>query len=353
MSRSLCRFLRPYACHTKRPRLHLAVSVRHISTETPSAAEFSPVLRDALKSLNYDPSREIGGADTQRLIDAMETKFKFKRWRPDAAKLNRWVHGAAAAADMWYPGHPYETKEYIATAIALYGTLEDAFQYPSPAKSLMDDLPLLMQHFGNPRNIPTYPEMFVFNRFMREETPKHFGPYATGAIMKSIFDYFLGCIAEKQYLKNIAAKKSSLRFVPHLRRKVGCSEMFTHMLFPEALFPEAEYLHRYLPIVPDNMTLVDSINDVLSFYKESVVGGEENNYIMGYARREGCSPLEVVRDLCEQQEALKEDVRETMTGSDDAGDEALLVRCEAFWEGYTAWHVQQKRYCLEELLGEP
>jgi hypothetical protein len=353
MSRSLSRFIRPYACHSKRPWLHIATSIRHISTAAPIATEFSPLLRDALNSLNYDSSHQLGGSDADRLQEAMETKFKFKRWRPDAAKLERWIPGAAAAADMWYPGHPYETKEFIATAIALYGSLEDAFAKSTPPEALMDDLPLLMQHFGNPRNISQFPEMFIFNRFMREETPKHYGPYSTGAIMKSIFDYFLGCIVETQYQQDIAVSKSSLRFVPHLRGKVGCSEMFTHMLFPEALFPESLYLRRYLPVVPDNMTLVDSINDVLSFYKESVVGNEQNNYIMGYARRKGCSPMEVLRDLCEKQEALMEDVRECLTGSDDGGDEALLVVCEGFWQGYTAWHVKEKRYRLEELLGEP
>lgn len=52
------------------------------------------------------------------------------------------------------------------------------------------------------------------------------------------------------------------------------------MILPEALFPEKLYLDYYLQIAPDLLEFTVIVNDLLSFYKESIVSTERNNYVL-------------------------------------------------------------------------
>ena len=122
--------------------------------------------------------------------------------------------------------------------------------------------------------------------------------------------------------------------------------MFEQFLFPEEQFPEREWARIYLPFLPEFMKIVDGVNDVISFYKESVVGSEENNFIMNVARAERRKPEEVWRRLCKEQVEVRREIMASLRGYGHPGIEEVG---RAFVNGYVGWHVQQKRYRLAEL----
>lgn len=77
------------------------------------------------------------------------------------------------------------------------------------------------------------------------------------------------------------------------------------------LFPEEKYLSAIIPVIPDFIELVDMINDIMSFYKESVVGTEKNTYFMNTARMRGCSPVEVLEETCNRMAGLTKDATQS------------------------------------------
>jgi len=62
-------------------------------------------------------------------------------------------------------------------------------------------------------------------------------------------------------------------------------------MFPEATFREEVYLKVFIPTIPDIAMLGNQVNDIFSFYKESVVGKEGYNYILGLSGMVKLSPV--------------------------------------------------------------
>ena len=121
---------------------------------------------------------------------------------------------------------------------------------------------------------------------------KFYGPYACSIFHKSIIDFVLGCLLEEKYPKVPLSASSYPQF---LRTKSGIAELFVHFSFPQSLFPEEPSLQKYIFAISDVAYCAEGINDVLSFYKESVIGTERNNYVFTYARTHNitaCAALE-------------------------------------------------------------
>jgi len=110
------------------------------------------------------------------------------------------------------------------------------------------------------------------------------------------------------------------------------------------VFPEEKYLETYLPTIPDLTELTSYINDILSFYKESVAGKEENTYVMNTARMEDSDPVDLIKQVCKIQAAVAAEVCEALSPKPELREVA-----ESYIRGYTMWHLCQKRYKLAEL----
>ncbi|OBT86261.1 hypothetical protein VE02_05867 [Pseudogymnoascus sp. 03VT05] len=100
------------------------------------------------------------------------------------------------------------------------------------------------------------------------------GPFAAAMSIKSVIEFIHGCIIERDYDGNIVLPRGAINFPEYFRLKTGIAEPFTHFCFPEALYPESEYLQIYLPALQDICDYINHTNDILSLYKESIVGEE-------------------------------------------------------------------------------
>ncbi|OBT75119.1 hypothetical protein VF21_05496 [Pseudogymnoascus sp. 05NY08] len=125
------------------------------------------------------------------------------------------------------------------------------------------------------------------------------GPFAAAMSIKSVIEFIRGCIIERDYDGNIALPRGAINFPEYFRSKTGIAEPFTHFCFPEALYPESEYLHVYLPALQDICDYINHTNDILSLYKESIVGEERLTYIPNYAQTHGLSLTDALRQVCE------------------------------------------------------
>ncbi|KAF8534738.1 Trichodiene synthase, partial [Trichophaea hybrida] len=180
------------------------------------------------------------------------------------------------------------------------------------------------------------------------EIPNYYGPISSGCILKSTIDYCIGSIIECEYPDGISIPPSSSRFPQYLRRKTGTSESFVHFMFPDIIFPEKQFMGTYLPAIPDIIEIVDRVNDVMSFYKECVVGTEENNFIITSAKLRGCDPITILDKICQDLVKLSKDVKATLDRA-PGGNTELKEAFSVYVEGFIMWHITGKRYRLDEI----
>jgi len=121
------------------------------------------------------------------------------------------------------------------------------------------------------------------------ETRTHYVPYATGTTIKRSIDGFLGIILKERIRTEFP--DTAGRWPAFFREKTAIGEVFAHIMFPEAKFREEEYLEVFIPTIPDIAMLGNQVNDIFSFYKESVVRKEGYDYILGFSRMVKLSPV--------------------------------------------------------------
>ncbi|KAJ8473620.1 hypothetical protein ONZ51_g7760 [Trametes cubensis] len=99
----------------------------------------------------------------------------------------------------------------------------------------------------------------------------------------------------------------------------------------------------YLQLIPAMEQYINAVNDILSFYKETLQG-DTNTYIHFRAAAEQNEVLAVLRDLVEE---TLENIRniEALT----AEDPQLAHICRSHLMGYVEFHLRAKRYRLHEL----
>lgn len=98
---------------------------------------------------------------------------------------------------------------------------------------------------------------------------KFFGPYGQAMITKSTIEFLYGCLLEQKYDGKMKAPVGALNFPQYLRIKSSVAEPYAHYVFFTELYPEEKYLESYLPIIPDFCDLINYVNDMFSFCKES------------------------------------------------------------------------------------
>ncbi|KIJ32779.1 hypothetical protein M422DRAFT_116187, partial [Sphaerobolus stellatus SS14] len=259
--------------------------------------------------------------------------------------LRQMVPLTCASTDFTYRHHSLEVKAFISIFTTLLLSIDDTVQ--RMPEEILPDLETLPRKLGM-GVIQTekyqHPNMERFVKHFTLESPKHFGPYGCAAIVKSTLDTLMGYIIEGKYPEGITASVSSARFPRYLRIKTGNSEAFWAFLWPEYLFPEETHLKLLIPTAPDIVEVIDTVNDILSFYKESVVGSEENTYIMNCARMKGTTPVEEIRREYKRQLELINDIRKALTENEKA-----RAVWDTFIHGYLRWHLNMDRYRLDEI----
>ncbi|KAL9116202.1 MAG: hypothetical protein Q9227_000573 [Pyrenula ochraceoflavens] len=168
------------------------------------------------------------------------------------------------------------------------------------------------------------------------------GPYAASMGVKATIDYVdsgvLECILKEP-------PRNAVSFPRFLRVKTGLAEIWAHWAFPEDNFPESEYRELYLPAIPAMCDCIVFINDILSFYKETICGTERINFICNTAVAKDIELVQALDELIEYTIERVKEVRNVL-----APHPKLLHYADGFLMSYVAWHFNESwRYHLDEM----
>ncbi|KAA8895828.1 isoprenoid synthase domain-containing protein [Sphaerosporella brunnea] len=243
-------------------------------------------------------------------------------------------------AELCYPDQPFELKVFVTiyTAVIIY--LDDAItQTPDLV------LPQLREYLSSfSQGGLEQPVLALMHRYLTVEARKIWGPVGSAAVGKATLDFYLGLLIEAKFPNGLQATKTSARFPAFLRYKTGASEAYAFFLFPDCQYPEEDYMETFLPAFPDIIEVTNGMNDVLSFYKECVVGTEWNTYFPNMARILGRDPIAVLEETCDHVVRRSREVLSTLSGKPNA-----RRAFEIYLKGFVMWHVMEKRYRLDEV----
>ncbi|KAE8321372.1 hypothetical protein BDV39DRAFT_197645 [Aspergillus sergii] len=164
------------------------------------------------------------------------------------------------------------------------------------------------------------------------ELRKLWVPLACSCIVKSTLDLLSGCALEGRFPPGF--ERQAHGFPSYLRKKTEASEVYAFSIFLESLFSESISLGLYVHSIPGIIEVTNAVNDVISYYKQYVIGNEKNGPIVSEARVQMRQPAEVLYDICR-----------------DAGeaDEQLQQTYCSFVDGLPAFNIISKRYRLSEV----
>ncbi|KAL2867358.1 isoprenoid synthase domain-containing protein [Aspergillus lucknowensis] len=132
-------------------------------------------------------------------------------------------------------------------------------------------------------------------------------------------------------------------FPKYFRNMTGSSEAFVYFLRPKDIFSMAR-MKLLLQGVPELLDITDGINDLLSFYKESVVGDERDTYVYQKSRVDGVSVRQTLQSL--SREIIRRYALIQRIFKDDPVLQELGSR---YVEGQIEFYFACERYRLSEL----
>ncbi|KAJ8473611.1 hypothetical protein ONZ51_g7752 [Trametes cubensis] len=141
--------------------------------------------------------------------------------------------------------------------------------------------------------------------------------------------------------KDMSVVPGATMYPSFLRLKTGIGASYALFNFVKGWRDPSD--NFYLQLIPAIESFTDAINDVLSFYKESL-GGETDNYVHLRAAAERKDPVVVLRELAEETLTTIVQVQELT-----ASDPELSSILHSYLMGYLEFHFRARRYHLEDL----
>jgi Trichodiene synthase (TRI5) len=176
------------------------------------------------------------------------------------------------------------------------------------------------------------------------EIGKLWGPVGRDSIMKASLEFVDACILEYAYHDRIKFSTSAPSFPNYLRRKSGVGEAYAFFIFPQAKYPEDSCLALYLPAIYYLDLIICYLNDIFSFYKESVISNEPLTFISSYSRVNNITTLEALQQVYALTVEYLQKIRQIVSV-----DPRLQEDLEKFLQGYMFFHMTAARYRLSDL----
>ncbi|KAL3480914.1 isoprenoid synthase domain-containing protein [Aspergillus californicus] len=303
------------------------------------------ILRTWLHDVGFDLQQAVRPFYTKLYAELEEWIISHNLQEHQLSRIWKLLPACTSAADKWYPHASHQLKRYIAlyTTFLLY--VDDKAE--QDLENILPDLQRVSS--GAYKGLHTLKchdtVVNIWLELVATETGTFYGPYSTGVITKGLVDFMLGNTVES----NVAAglklpAKFGQRASKFIRDKTGAGEVYAHFVFPEHLAEENGYLPTYVPFIACMLDIINGVNDILSFFKETVVGTEMNTNIMNRARISCCSPHDVLKEICRE-------TAETMYVVSNVFEEKCVVGklWKDFMNGYIMWHICEDRYRLNEI----
>ncbi|KAJ7262516.1 isoprenoid synthase domain-containing protein [Mycena rebaudengoi] len=316
-------------------------------------------------------------------------------WNSD--KLADLEHAAGGIVDRGFPYACVPLKLLFAKLSAIIIVIDDSINDPTLYNAIVQFSQKL--YMGEPQDNGM---LVLFQANLRELS----NFYGSDAVLRDVavlpwISFINGCLMEKSMfptqkeddsrppllLSNGALKERNstsldglaLNFPNYLRSKNGASEAYAAGIF-KATSEQNLPPKKYLRVLPDIISFIGGINDILSFHKEELAG-EKYNLIhlrtralsSAGAQGSGISGDWTINDtfdlICDEtREATRrvdgllclDDCERKLkgeTGLDDLDetDVQIAMQWRGWRDGFISWHLECRRYRLDflklELLG--
>ncbi|TGO10639.1 hypothetical protein BTUL_0129g00210 [Botrytis tulipae] len=257
-----------------------------LDRDSVSKAQFETIARKLLQDISYKPL--IIHQDVDLESNVLEQLMEVARVQHlDLKKIPQIAKFSVQAVPLLYPWHEKTLQKLITMYIAYFYVIDDCIQ------NLLPNLRSFRQNLlAGTSNGP------VLDGWMKvlAQIVAYYGPFASDFVYSGTFELITMAVFESEIGEEFHCSPHAPNFPGYLRSKIGLLEPFAKYLFPEKVFPEVTCLQHYLPATPDLLELNASLNDVLSFYKESVVSTERNNYVYNYSAARGVTVHKALED---------------------------------------------------------
>lgn len=241
---------------------------------------------------------------------------------------------ACLITDLSYPLHSKEVKTVIARYTAYILEVDDmGDKFLDEVRSFRRDM--LLGKLQSP--------VLCSCRALLSELDRHYDQFCSDKITTAMINYFAATVLEFEMDEEFTALKTSPKSPQYFRLMSGSAEPYAFfILCRDAFSPEAVML--LLQAAPDLMDFINYANDLISFYKESIISTERHNYAYQRAITEGTSVHDVLR-------SLSTEVMETIVNikSVCSADPTLSKYMNAFIDGYLLFHLTARRYKISQL----
>ncbi|KAG8527325.1 uncharacterized protein KY384_007477 [Bacidia gigantensis] len=185
-------------------------------------------------------------------------------------------------------------------------------------------------------------------RLMKEHFPalmSHYGPFCELTIFRSSLAYVQGCWIESH---GILGDRGADLYPTFLRNLTALPEACAGGLFPKDMFNEEEHLQDMAILSAQLTPYVNSVNDLLSFYKE--VGDDDQvNFVRAYCRVHGVTMQEALNRVADDAIHSLEQLRAVFNKETAPAVKAVV---DSWMQGYVTFHFCQERYRLSEVYEE-
>ncbi|KUJ09761.1 terpenoid synthase [Mollisia scopiformis] len=291
-----------------------------------SVADYKNLIQTFLRSASFKlPAFEGDELFTQKVLS-----FCLSQDLPSAS-IPATAATASAAAKYFYPSHPPPTQFLLAKFLALTLIIDDL------GEDILDGMKNYRTKLLLRQPIGTKAVQSLFD--VVSEAGEIYGGWAADMLFKSCLEYLSANALEVEQKGRLHPLRSTPNFAAYLRVKSGIGESFAMLIFDEC-----KEGCEYLVLVPELMRFMEDVNDMMSFYKECMVGDEQENSLCLHARSKGQSLLRSLEEYRTSALACMERIRDLLTEN-----EGLRMRVEEFMMGYMGFHYTDSRYRLGEL----
>ncbi|PLB48441.1 terpenoid synthase [Aspergillus steynii IBT 23096] len=174
------------------------------------------------------------------------------------------------------------------------------------------------------------------------EMNRFYGRFASDMILKSMIEFLSANLVEVKLPGKITPLPSTPSFPRYFRLKSGMPEAFAFFPFP-TLDDGEDNLDEFILLLPDLIDFIDAGNDILSFYKESILSDDRENCIHQYADAHCISPAESLIHHCDLLKKCVSNLRASLLKYPRWED-----NLEQFIQGYLGFHIACDRYHLAD-----
>ncbi|KJZ70916.1 hypothetical protein HIM_09709 [Hirsutella minnesotensis 3608] len=198
---------------------------------------------------------------------------------PDVVSL------AAMTSSLIYPFHDQQEKKCIARYTSYFFLIEDL------GEKFLESNRRFRQNVISQRRQPPILEAFLD---LQADFDELYGLFSTDMIYKGLFDFISASTLEFDIGNQFEVQPTAPFLPDYLRMKTALPEPFVYFVLPKSSVSDVSHLIDYIQAVPDLMIVANATNDLLSFYKESILGSERSNFIYQYASARQKMPLEAL-----------------------------------------------------------